>query len=130
VLITESSDGRKLHGGCQIIAAVGDAGMSMERLDGEDRMLICAHRCAPPHVGVRWGTANGRGWREGRPRPDLLGRHLDVVTLQAAVELKPREAQERGGARLVPMGTLERVDDGPALELIQRRGGRRPHRFG
>ena len=60
----------------------------------------------------------------------LVGRHLDVVTLQAGVELEPREAQEGGGARLVPMGPLERVDDGLAFELIQRHGGGRPHRFG
>ena len=53
-----------------------------------------------------------------------------MVTLQAGVELKAREAQERGRARLVPMRTLERVDDGLSLELVQRHGGRRPHRFG
>ena len=45
-----------------------------------------------------------------------------MVTLQAAVELKPREAEELGGARLVPMRTLERLNDRLALELIQRHG--------
>ena len=39
-----------------------------------------------------------------------------MVTLQAGVELKAREAQELGGARLVPMGTLERLNDSLALE--------------
>jgi hypothetical protein len=34
---------------------------------------------------------------------ELLRGHLDVVTLQAAVELKPREPEERGGSRLVTM---------------------------
>ena len=45
-----------------------------------------------------------------------------MVTLQAAVELKPRNAQEFGRARLVPMGALERLNDGLALELIERHG--------
>jgi len=47
-----------------------------------------------------------------------------VATVQAVVELKPREAEELGGACLVPTGTLERVDDGLARELIQKRDGR------
>ena len=63
---------------------------------------------------------HGRTGQDGprrRPQPELFGRHLDVVTLQAVVELKPCESEELGGACLVPMGTLERFDDGLALEL-------------
>ena len=60
---------------------------------------------------------------------ELLGRHLDAVALQAAVELEPREAQERGGARLVPTGAVERLDDRVALELVQLDGVGRRQRF-
>ena len=51
--------------------------------------------------------------------PRLFGGHVDVVTLEAAVELKPREAEEPGGAPLVTMRPLECVDDGLALEFPQ-----------
>jgi hypothetical protein len=62
---------------------------------------------------------------------ELLGGHVDAVTLQAAIKLKPREAQEHRGARLVTVRALERVDDRVALEVVQRHGGgRRPRRFG
>ena len=113
-----------------IIAAAEMPECWMERLDGEDRMLICAHRRTGARRCALMHGRTGRMARGAVRDPELFGRHLDVVTLQAVVELKPREAEERGGARLVPMGTLERVDDGLALELVQRHGGRRPHRFG
>lgn len=93
-----------------------------------DGVLICAHRRAPPHIGVRWCT--GTGGVAQVAATELVWRHVDVVALQAGVELKAREAQELGGTRLVPMGTLERGDDGLALELVQRHGATQPHRFG
>ena len=41
------------------------------------------------------------------------------MTLQPAVELKARGAEQRGGARLVPMRAVERLDDRLALEILQ-----------
>src|SRR4029453_2279634 len=79
-----------------------------------------ARRCALMH-GRTGGGGAGR-----RPQPELFGRHIDVVPLQAVVELKPREAEELGGARLVPMGTLEGAGDGLALDLVPRPAGPRP----
>jgi hypothetical protein len=63
LFITESSDGADI-GGCI------EAAKSAERRRGRnvgrraalegDRTLICAHRRALPHVGVRGCTASGR----------------------------------------------------------------------
>ena len=51
--------------------------------------------------------------------PPLFGGHVDVVTLQAAVELKPREAEELSGARFVTVRALERFEDRFSLELLE-----------
>jgi hypothetical protein len=68
---------------------------------------------APPPAG-----ASALRRRERVRCPKLFRGDLDLVTLQTAVELKPREAQEPGGAPLVTMRPLECVDDGLALELL------------
>jgi hypothetical protein len=68
---------------------------------------------APPPAG-----ASTLRRREGVRCSKLFRGNLDLVTLQTAVELKPREAQEPGGAPLVTMRPLECVDDGLALELL------------
>lgn len=120
------------------------ASATAECSSGTIPVLIYAHRRASLHAGVGWCTRSATraqtpataqvspsGRREMRPCLKLFGGQLDVVALQAAVELKPRDAEELGGARLVAMRALERVDDRLALELLQPHGaGGRPHRFG
>ncbi len=54
----------------------------------------------------------------------LVGDDLDLVPLQAGVELEAGEAEQGGRPRLVAMGALERVEDGLPLELLQGAGGR------
>ena len=76
-------------------------------LDGETRWRgsdvdLRTSSCTAAHVGVRWCTGERGGGARRRPRPELFGRHLDVVTLQAVVELKPREAEELAARALCP----------------------------
>jgi hypothetical protein len=58
----------EMHRGCQITAAAEMPEYWMERLDGEDRMLISAHRRARPHVGVRCCTGESVRMARGAVR--------------------------------------------------------------
>ena len=89
--------------------------------------------CVQHGIGVMGYGSLGHGLLTGAFTAALGGAHVtsdlrearlfrgdvDVVTLEAAVELKPREAEELGGAPLVTVRPLECVDDGLALEFPQ-----------
>jgi hypothetical protein len=122
VFITESSDGdphrTSLHRGCQMRGSMKDlenASSTRSRVHLRTSLCATARRRAMVHRARHTG-------------PPLFGGHVDVVTLQAVVELKPGESQEPGGARLVTMCALERIDDGLPLELVQVHGAGSPSR--
>jgi hypothetical protein len=62
-----------MHRGCQIIAASETPESSMDRVDAADRLLICAHRRATPHAGVRWCTGEWANPSEAPSAPGYSG---------------------------------------------------------